>query len=418
MAPEYTRVLSSARMDFAIPESLRPKLDAIRQFVAEQVIPIEPELLGSHDFRAAEQRMLEVREHAKARGLWLPQVAARHGGMGLSLLEHGLVSEVLGQSPLGHYALNCQAPDAGNMEILAEYGSRAQREHWLEPLLKGTIRSCFAMTEPDKAGSNPVWLGTTARREGDDYVIDGHKWFTTGADGAAFAIVMAVTEPEQPAHKRASMLIVPTNTHGFKLVRNIPIMGEAGSGWASHGEVRFDGCRVPASNMLGFPGAGFLIAQARLGPGRIHHCMRWIGICERAFTMMCTRAATRELAPGRWLGQEQTIQNWIAESRAEIDSARWMVLHAAWRIDAVGQKDARIDVSLIKFHVAKVLRDVLERAIQVHGALGITDDTVLSFFYRHERGARIYDGPDEVHKSVVARRILQDFGLDTRRKGE
>jgi len=287
-------------MDFAIPESLRPKLDAIRQFVAEQVIPIEPELLGSHDFRAAEQRMLEVREHAKARGLWLPQVAARHGGMGLSLLEHGLVSEVLGQSPLGHYALNCQAPDAGNMEILAEYGSRAQREHWLEPLLKGTIRSCFAMTEPDKAGSNPVWLGTTARREGDDYVIDGHKWFTTGADGAAFAIVMAVTEPEQPAHKRASMLIVPTNTHGFKLVRNIPIMGEAGSGWASHGEVRFDGCRVPASNMLGFPGAGFLIAQARLGPGRIHHCMRWIGICERAFTMMCTRAATRELAPGRW----------------------------------------------------------------------------------------------------------------------
>lgn len=212
------------------------------------------------------------------------------------------------------------------------------------------------------------------------------------------------------------MLIVPTDTPGFELVRNIPIMGDAGSGWASHGEIRFHGCRVPARNMLGFPGTGFLIAQARLGPGRIHHCMRWIGICERAFAMMCKRAATRELAPGKFLGQEQTIQNWIAESRAEIDSARLMVLHAAWRIDAVGQKDARIDVSLIKFHVAKVLRDVLERAIQVHGALGITDDTVLSFFYRHERGARIYDGPDEVHKSVVARRILQDYGLDPRRQ--
>jgi acyl-CoA dehydrogenase len=406
------------RMDFAIPESLRPKLDAIRQFVVEQVLPAESELLGSHDFRAAEQRMIEVREQAKARNLWLPQIASKHGGMGLSLLEHGLVSEVLGQSPLGHYALNCQAPDAGNMEVLIEYGSRAQRERWLEPLLHGTIRSCFAMTEPDKAGSNPVWLGTTARREGDDYILDGHKWFTTAADGAAFAIVMAVTEPERRAHQRASMLIVPTDTPGFELVRNISIMGDAGSGWASHAEIRFHGCRVPASNMLGFPGTGFLIAQARLGPGRIHHCMRWIGICERALTMMCKRAATRELAPGRFLGQEQTIQNWIAESRAEIDSARWMVLHAAWRIDAVGQKDARIDVSLIKFHVAKVLRDVLERAIQIHGALGITDDTVLSFFYRHERGARIYDGPDEVHKSVVARRILQDYGLDSRKPTE
>ncbi len=400
-------------MDFAIPEALRPKLDAIRHFVDEQVIPAESALLGSHDFREVEQRMLEVREHAKARGLWLPQIASKHGGMGLSLLEHGLVSEVLGRSPIGNYALNCQAPDAGNMEILIEFGSRAQRERWLEPLLKGTIRSCFAMTEPDKAGSNPIWLGTQARREGDEYVIDGHKWFTTAADGAAFAIVMAVTEPDAPPHKRASMLIVPTNTPGYRLVRNIPIMGEAGSGWASHGEVRFEGCRVPASNMLGFPGAGFLLAQARLGPGRIHHCMRWIGICERAFDMMCKRAATRELAPGKPLGREQTIQNWVAESRAEIDAARLMVLHAAWRIDAVGQKDARIDVSLIKFHVAKVLRDVLERAIQVHGALGITDDTVLSYFYRHERGARIYDGPDEVHKSVVARRILRDYGLDT-----
>lgn len=403
-------------MDFAIPESLEPTLAAIRAFVDEHVIPAEATFASeSEGFAAVEARMREVRARAKQAGLWLPQLSKRHGGMGLSLLEHGLVSEILGRSPLGNYALNCQAPDAGNMEILAEYGTRAQRERFLAPLLSGEARSCFAMTEPERAGSNPVWLGTTARRDGDELVIDGHKWFTTAADGAAFTIVMAVTEPDAPPHKRASMVVVPMDTPGLEFVRNIPIMGEAGSGWASHAELRFVGCRVPLANMLGFPGAGFLIAQARLGPGRIHHCMRWIGICERAFAMMCTRAATRELAPGKYLGEKQTIQNWIAESRAEIDAARLAVLHAAWRIDAVGQREARVEVSAIKFHVAKVLRSVLERAIQTHGALGITDDTVLSFFYRHERGAQIYDGPDEVHKSVVARKILKDYGLDPKR---
>jgi acyl-CoA dehydrogenase len=405
-------------MDFAVPEHLVPILERIREFVAERVIPAERQLESG----SVDELMKPIRAEAKQRGLWLPQMSKRHGGMGLSLLEHGLVSEILGRCPLGNYALNCQAPDAGNMEVLAEYGSRAQRERFLEPLLAGHVRSCFAMTEPDKPGSNPVWLATTARRDGDDYVIDGHKWFTTAADGAGFAIVMAVTEPEGAPHARASMLIVPTDTPGFERVRNIPIMGEAGNGWASHAEVRFSNCRVPAANMLGFPGAGFLIAQARLGPGRIHHCMRWIGICERAFDMMCRRAATRELAPGKLLGEKQTIQNWIAESRAEIDSARLMVLHAAWRIDAVGQKNARVEISAIKFHVARVLRDVLERAIQTHGALGITDDTVLSHFYRHERGAQIYDGPDEVHKSVVAREILRGYyagnreGLDPKAK--
>jgi acyl-CoA dehydrogenase len=404
-------------MDFSVPDHLRVTLDAIRSFVDERVIPIEGLFRESHDFKPVEIAMREVRAEAKARGLWLPQLSKRHGGMGLSLLEHGLVSEIVGRSPLGNYALNCQAPDAGNMEVLAEYGSRAQREQFLDPLLAGEIRSCFAMTEPDKAGSNPVWLGTTARADGDAFVIDGHKWFTTAADGAAFAIVMAVTEPEGPPHKRASMFLVPTDTPGFVFVRNISIMGEVGSGWASHSELRFENCRVPATAMLGFPGAGFLIAQARLGPGRIHHCMRWIGICERAFDMMCRRAATRELGPGKLLAHKQTIQNWIAESRAEIDAARLAVLHAAWRIDAVGQKAARVEVSSIKFHVAKVMRDVLERAIQTHGALGITDDTILSFFYRHERGAQIYDGPDEVRKSVVAREILSRYEVDLSQRG-
>ncbi len=399
-------------MDFAVPEHLVPTLARIHEFIDERVIPVE----RSIETAPVDELMAPIRTMAKLAGLWLPQMSKRHGGMGLSLLEHGLVSEILGRSPLGNYALNCQAPDAGNMEILAEYGTRAQRERFLEPLLAGEIRSCFAMTEPDKAGSNPVWLGTTARREGDDYVIDGHKWFTTAAEGAAFAIVMAVTEADAAPHERASMLIVPSDTPGFERIRNIPIMGDVGNGWASHAEVRFTNCRVPAANMLGFPGAGFLIAQARLGPGRIHHCMRWIGICERAFDLMCRHAATRELGPGKLLGEKQTIQNWIAESRAEIDAARLAVLHAAWRIDAVGQRAARVEVSAIKFYVAKVMRDVLERAIQTHGALGITDDTVLSFFYRHERGAQIYDGPDEVHKSVVAREVLSRYGLDPKRR--
>ncbi|KIG16062.1 Acyl-CoA dehydrogenase [Enhygromyxa salina] len=404
-------------MDFAVPEPLQATLTEIREFLDEHVLPVEAVFRGAHEIAPVEAAMREVRAKAKARGLWLPQLSKRHGGMGLSLLEHGLVSEVLGRSPLGNWALNCQAPDAGNMEILAEYGSRAQRERFLDPLIAGETRSCFAMTEPDKAGSNPVWLGTTARREGDELVLDGRKWFTSGADGAAFVIVMAVTEPEGPPHKRASMIIVPTDTPGYTLVRNISVMGDVGGGWASHAEVKFEGCRVPVTNMLGFPGAGFLIAQARLGPGRIHHCMRWIGICERAFDMMCERAATRELAPGKMLGEKQTVQNWIAESRVEIDSARLAVLHAAWRIDAVGQKAARVEVSAIKFHVAKVLRNVLERSIQTHGALGITDDTVLSFFYRHERGAQIYDGADEVHKTVVARELLERHGLNLRKRG-
>jgi alkylation response protein AidB-like acyl-CoA dehydrogenase len=249
-------------------------------------------------------------------------------------------------------------------------------------------------------------LSCTAVKDGDDYVINGHKWFTSAADGAAFAIVMAVTNPDAPKHMRASQIIVPTDTPGFNLVRNIPIMGHEGAGYGSHAEIRYEDCRVPQANLLGQEGAGFLIAQERLGPGRIHHCMRWIGICERAFAMMCQRASTRVINDGKTLGTKQIIQAWIAEARAEINAARLMVLHAAWKIDAEGFLAAREEVSLIKFHVANVMLGVVDRAIQVHGALGITSDTVLSYFYSHERGARIYDGPDEVHKMVVARRIL------------
>jgi alkylation response protein AidB-like acyl-CoA dehydrogenase len=387
-------------------------LDDLRTFLNETVYPLEPDLMRD-GFHAIEPALDNARCAVKERGWWCPQLPVEHGGMGLSLEAFGRVSEVLGRSPLGHYVFNSQAPDAGNMEILADHASPEQRTRFFEPLRDGTIRSCFAMTEPEHAGSNPKHMSTTAEKDGDDYVINGTKWFTTGADGAAFTIVMAITNPDaENPYARASQLIVPLDADGVTHVRRIPIMGDEGEGWLSHSELRFEDCRVPQAHRLGAEGEGFRIAQERLGPGRIHHCMRWIGICERAFEMMCERAATRELSPGTPLGSKQTIQHWIAECRTEIDASRLLVLDAARTIDAEGAKAARTKISQIKFYVADVLQRALDRAIQTHGALGVTDDTLLSFWYRHERGARIYDGPDEVHKSVVARRVLNQYGMD------
>jgi alkylation response protein AidB-like acyl-CoA dehydrogenase len=295
------------------------------------------------------------------------------------------------------------------MEILHKYGTPDQQKRWLEPLARGEIRSCFSMTEPENPGSNPTLLSCAARRDGDHYVIDGHKWFTSSADGAAFAIVMAVTNPDASPHARASMIIVPTETPGFERVRNIKIMGDAGSGWGSHSEIWYRGVRVPVENRLGAEGAGFLIAQERLGPGRIHHCMRWIGICERVFDTLCKHVTHRKISEEHNLASRQITQAWIAEARAEIDASRLMVLHAAWTIEHKGFQVARDQVSLIKFYVADVMMRLVDRAIQLHGALGITSDTVLAHYYVHERGSRIYDGPDEVHKMVVAKRILERY---------
>lgn len=384
-------------------------LGTIRAFVEEEVVPLEP-LLLNHDYQKLATKLDEKRDKARSLGLWLPQISEEYGGMGLTLVEHGHVSEILGRSPLGHYVFNCQAPDAGNMEVLIEHGTPEQKETYLMPLLAGEIRSCFSMTEPENPGSNPTWMSTAAKKDGDDYVVSGHKWFTTAADGAAFAIVMAITNPSAPKYKRASQIIVPTDRPGFRLVRKTSVMGERGAGWASHCEIMYDDVRVPQSNRLGAEGDGFAIAQERLGPGRIHHCMRWIGICERAFDMMCQHAVRREVAPGRPLADQQTIQNWVADSRAEISAARLMVLDAARKIDEEGQYEAREEIGLIKFFVAGVLQRVLDRALQAHGALGMTDETPLAFWYRHERAARIYDGPDEVHRRSVARRILQRYG--------
>ncbi|HVK87186.1 MAG TPA: acyl-CoA dehydrogenase family protein, partial [Kofleriaceae bacterium] len=269
-------------MDFDPPESVRPLLDRIERFIADEVMPVEPAVM-EHGFVANEARLAELRAKVKAAGMWAPQLPKDIGGLGLTLVEHGLVSERLGRSPLGHYVFGAQAPDAGNAEILHKYGTPEQKERWLGPLARGELRSCFSMTEPENPGSNPTLLSCTARKDGADYVIDGHKWFTTAADGATFAIVMAVTNPDAPAHARASMIIVPTDTPGFERTRNIKIMGDPGEGYGSHSEIWYRGVRVPQTNRLGPEGAGFLIAQERLGPGRIHHCMRWIGICERVF---------------------------------------------------------------------------------------------------------------------------------------
>lgn len=396
--------------DYQTPLPTAAIAEKVAAFVDQYVIPLETRFLEA-GYAAIATDLDAAREQARRLGLWTPSLPVSYGGLGLSLREYAPVSAVLGHSPLGHFALNSQAPDIGNMELLAEFGTTGQKQEFLEPLARGELRSCFTMTEPEFAGSNPLHMGTTARRDGDDYIINGNKWFATSADGADFAIAMVLTEPDQAdLHRRASLIIVPAATPGFHHVGRIRIMGDEGDGPFSHSEIRYENCRVPASNLIGEPGSGFRLAQFRLGPGRIHHCMRWIGICERAFDMMCSRAASRELAPGRPLASQQTIQNWIAESRTEIDAARLLVLETASQIDAQGSIGARREISQIKFYVAGLMQRVLDQAIQVHGAAGLTETTLLSHWFRHERGARIYDGPDEVHKSLVARLVLRSYG--------
>jgi alkylation response protein AidB-like acyl-CoA dehydrogenase len=395
-----------------VTDKLKDLLPRMQAFVRNEVVPLEKSLSTKSFTDLEKEELLSLRQKVKQAGLWAPHLSIHEGGMGLSLTEFGQVSEVLGYSPLGHYAFNCQAPDIGNMELLHSYASEELKEKYLKPLQNGQIRSCFSMTEPEFAGSNPTRMATTATREGEYYVINGHKWFTSSADGADFAVVMAITDATNPnPYLRASMIVVPTNNVGFRLVRNISIMGEEGSGHHSHAEIRYENCKVPLSHLIGKEGEGFKLAQERLGPGRIHHCMRWIGICERVFEMMCHYAAKRELAEQTPIASKQIVQQWIAESRANINAARYMVLHTAYGIDKQGAAAMRVEISTIKFFVANVLQQVIDKAIQVHGALGVTDDTLLSYWYRHERAARIYDGPDEVHQYVVAREELKKFGV-------
>jgi alkylation response protein AidB-like acyl-CoA dehydrogenase len=393
-------------VDFELSEEIAVMLAMVDDFMRREVVPLEGELLHG-DPATLEEALVDVQRKVRQMGLWAPSAPVDCGGLGLSMVEHGLVSEALGRSPLGHRAFGTQAPDAGNVEILHRHGTPEQQARWLRPLVAGEIRSCFSMTEPGTAGSNPTMLATRAVRDGDGYVLNGQKWFTSSADGAAFAIVMAVTDPDAAPHRRASMFIVPTATPGFALVRNVSVMGHVGSGHDSHAEVAYQSCRIPASHLLGGEGEGFTIAQERLGPGRIHHCMRWLGIAGRAFDMLCERANERVMAPsGETLADRQVIQHWVAELDADIRAARLLTLHAAWTIDRDGAAAARDEIAGIKFVVANTMLRAVDLAIQVHGALGVTDDTILAHWYRHERAARIYDGADEVHKSALGRRIL------------
>jgi acyl-CoA dehydrogenase len=387
--------------ELAPTEEIQDLRERYRAFMEQHVYPNERELQSDDA-----DLIRSLRAKAKEEGLWAPHVPPEAGGTGQGFLAYAHLNEEIGRSTYAQLIFGCQAPDAGNAEILHLFGTDEQKERWLRPLVAGEIRSFFSMTEPEVPGSDPTTLRTTARRDGDEWVIDGHKWFSSGADGAAFGIVMAVTDPDAEPHRRASQILVPADTPGVEIVRPIPVMGHAGSGWSTHCEVWYRDVRVPVANTLGDAGDGFRIAQKRLGPGRIHHVMRWLGQMQRAFELLCSYSLERE-AFGSRLADKQTVQNWIADSAAAIHACRLMTLDAAHKIDA--GDEARVEVSVIKFYAAQALHDVVDRAIQVHGARGLTDETPLAAMYATARAARIYDGPDEVHRMVVSRRILKEF---------
>jgi acyl-CoA dehydrogenase len=397
-------------MDFELSDQAKLIEEQLLRFMDEHVYPAErvyqEQVEAGGDPHAEPEVMRTLREKAKATGLWNLFLPDAEWGAGLNNLEYTPLCEIMGRSAIAPRVFNCQAPDTGNAEILAEFGTEEQKERWLKPLLEGEIRSCFSMTEPEVSGADPTGLRTTALRDGDQYVINGHKWFTSGAIGSAFAIVMAATNPDGPPHMRQSQIIVPTDTPGFNLLRPVSVMGHAGGG--GHCEIRYEDCRVPVSNCLGPENAGFMIAQARLGPGRIHHCMRAIGMAERAFEIMC-RHVNHRVAFGGPLAEKQFVQEWVASSRMEIDQARLLTLYAAWKMDTYGKKVARQEISMIKVVVPNMMMTVLDRAIQSMGAMGVSDDTPVAAFWRHGRGLRLADGPDEVHKMVIARRELKRF---------
>jgi acyl-CoA dehydrogenase len=395
--------------DFSTEPAFQADLDWMAAFVREEIWPLETLEL---DQRRLDRALRPLQERVRERGLWAAHLPPELGGQGLGQVSLGLMHEILGTSPHAPSAFGNQAPDSGNAELIALAGTEEQKDRWLHPLLAGDLRSAFSMTEPD-AGADPTMLSTRAVLDdaAGEWVIDGHKWFSTNASIADFLIVMAVTEPDARPHQRASMIIVPAATPGVDIVRDVATMEHPEQTFGrigGHAEIRYEGVRVPRANLLGARGAGFLLAQQRLVPGRIHHCMRWLGVARRAFDMLCERATYR-VAHGSVLGEKQTVQNWIADSAAQMQAARLMTLHAAWKIDTQGAAAARTDVSLIKFYGAQVLHDVIDRALQVHGSLGYSTDMPLEAMYRYARGARFYDGPDEVHRQSVARQILRGY---------
>ena len=392
---------------FATEPEDEKRLDWARDFLRERVYPLETLDLDDAAFRAV---TAELQEEVKAAGLFAAHLPPDLGGSGHGQVFLALLNEIVGSSAtIGPIVFGSQPPDSGNAELIAIAGTDEQQERWMRPLLAGELRSCFSMTEQGR-GSDPTLIETRARRDGDEWVIDGQKWFSSNASIADFLIVMCRTNDGPEVHKRFSMLVVPAGAPGLH-IRDVPTMQhpyERAPAYAAEGEVTYDGVRVPADHLLGDEGAGFALAQRRLGPGRIHHCMRWIGQCRRAFDMLCERAVSRSVH-GSTLGDKQLVQAWVADSYAQIEAARLLTLKAAWTIDTQGVRAAINDISMIKFVGAEVLHAVIDRAIQLHGSLGYSSDMPLEEMYRLARAARIYDGPDEVHRVGVARRILRGY---------
>lgn len=394
--------------DFSTEPEFQKKLDWMGEFVREEIWPLETLSLDWDQLRKA---IAPLQQEVKDQNLWAAHLDQELGGQGYGQVKLGLMHEILGSSTLGPLVFGCQAPDSGNCEILAAVGTDVQKKKWLEPLLSGEYYSAFALTELDNAGADPTNLATTAVADGDDWILNGHKWFISNASTSDFIIVVAVTDPGAERHRRTSQFIVPIGTPGLVVVRDIASMENTAprpNTYGSHCEVTLENVRVDADALLGNVGDGFLIAQKRLGPGRIHHCMRWIGQSQRAFDMLCERATYR-FAQGSVLGEKQTIRSWIADSAAEIQALKLMTLHAAWVIDEEGTAKARKDIALIKFYGGKVLHDVIDRAIQIHGSLGFSSDLPLESMYRAARAARLYDGPDEVHRDSVAKAYLKAY---------
>jgi acyl-CoA dehydrogenase len=391
--------------DFSTDPEYEEKLRWARRFVDDEIIPLETLHLEHQGFR---RLVRPLQAEVRNRGLWAAHLGPELGGQGYGQVKLGLLNEILGRCELAPYVFGCQAPDAGNSQILALVGTPDQKEQWLRPLLASEILSCFAMTEQG-TGSDPRQLKTTADLVDGDWVINGVKWFVTNASRAAVHIVMAKTEPTSPGSHAFSMIVVPADADGIT-TRDIPAMSSDGypSTAFTHSEVWYRDVRVPSTSLLGERGDGFVLAQERLGPGRIHHCMRWIGRAGRAFDMLCERAVSVTLH-GETLAQKQTVQNWVADSAVEIEAARLLTMKAAWQIDQLGASNARIEIAMIKFFGARVLLDVIDRAIQTYGSLGYSGDMPLESMYRIARASRIYDGPDEVHRVTVARSILRRF---------
>lgn len=393
-------------MDFSIPEPVQDLTRRVRQFVDTEVIPLE-RFLDQHEDGLTPEMLQSVRAKAKQAGLWAPQLPKELGGLGLTLQEIVPVFEAAGRSLIGPLSLNASAPDEGNMHLLHMFTSPEQRERYLVPLAAGEIHSAFAMTEPSPgAGADPTMLKTTAVRDGDHWIINGHKWFTSGADGAAFFIIMAVTDPSVPVHKGSTLFLAPSGTEGIEVIRRVPIMGANDLG--GHCEIKFHDLHLPSSAILGEEGQGFALTQKRLGPARLTHCMRWTGIAQRALEI-ATQYATERDAFGSKLSGHQSIQWMLADSATELHAGRLMIHQAAWLL-AQGN-DARQETSMCKVFVAEAVGRVLDRALQICGAKGISRDLPLSKWYEAARAFRIYDGPSEVHRMVIARQVVKQFGV-------